>query len=377
MQRVWKILGAVLLWCAVAGFVVVFHKRSQQHDTTTLVQGLDVVILDSLPDETLVSHSLVERWVEHSKIPTLGEPMATVDLVGVENVIRSNGFVERANAYTTHDGVLHLVVSQRKPLLRLLVDGYDCYLTREGFVFPAPRRSSVYVPVVTGEYRPPLERGYVGFVGDYIAGLIKASNERIAVLQQSKKPLFDKQKEIKDSVRAVRRMKVEKKGWIRYQGWFEKDADFEKRVRAKKIEKAALYKRYNFWRRENNKKLDAVTAKQNLEREKQKKLLKRYEDFLKLINFVEYIEEDSFWSAEIVQIVASTMSNGGLEVELVPRTGTHRVLFGEVGEERLVEEKFDRLMLFYQNGLKNVGWDTFSTISVKYKGQVVCAGKNK
>lgn len=373
----WKILGAVLLWCAVAGFVLVFHKRSQQHDATTLVQSLDVVILDSLPDETLVSHSLVTQWVKQSKIPTLGEPIATVDLVGVENVIRSNGFIERANAYTTHDGVLHLVVSQRKPLLRLLVDGYDCYLTSEGFVFPAPRRSSVYAPVVTGEYRPPLERGYVGYVGDYIEGLVKASNERIVALQHEKRPLFDREKEIKDSVRAVRRMKVAKKGWIRYQGWFESDADFDKRVRAKKIEKAALYKRYNFWRRENNKKIDAVTAKQNLERTKQKKLLKRYEDFLKLINFVKYIEEDSFWSAEIVQIVASTMSNGGLELELIPRTGTHRVLFGEVGSTELVEDKLDRLLLFYQNGLKTLGWDRFSTISVKYKGQVVCAEKNK
>ncbi len=373
----WKILGAVLLWCAVAGFVLVFHKRSQQHDITTLVQSLDVVILDSLPDETLVSHSLVTQWVKQSKIPTLGEPIATVDLVGVENVIRSNGFIERANAYTTHDGVLHLVVSQRKPLLRLLVDGYDCYLTSEGFVFPAPRRSSVYAPVVTGEYRPPLERGYVGYVGDYIEGLVKASNERIVALQHEKRPLFDREKEIKDSVRAVRRMKVAKKGWIRYQGWFESDADFDKRVRAKKIEKAALYKRYNFWRRENNKKIDAVTAKQNLERTKQKKLLKRYEDFLKLINFVKYIEEDSFWSAEIVQIVASTMSNGGLELELIPRTGTHRVLFGEVGSTELVEDKLDRLLLFYQNGLKTLGWDRFSTISVKYKGQVVCAEKNK
>jgi hypothetical protein len=88
---------------------------------------------------------------------------------------------------------------------------------------------------------------------------------------------------------------------------------------------------------------------------------------------VKYIEEDSFWRAEIVQIVASAMSNGGLELELIPRTGTHRVLFGEVCDSKLVEDKLDRLLLFYQNGLTNLGWDTFSTISVQYEGQVVCA----
>ena len=89
----------------------------------------------------------------------------------------------------------------------------------------------------------------------------------------------------------------------------------------------------------------------------------------KLINFVKYIENDSFWRAEIVQIVASTMSSGDLELELIPRTGRHTVLFGQVDD---VEEKLDKLLAFYQKGLTNIGWDEFRTISIKYKGQVVC-----
>ena len=373
MQRVWNIVGVVLLWCAVVGFVVFFHKRSVQHAATTVVQGLDVVILDSQPDETLVSRDLVQKWITQGGISTTGVAISEVDLVGIENVIRSNGFVSRANAYTTHDGVLHVVVSQRKPLMRLLVDDYDCYVTQEGFVFPAPGKSSVYVPVVTGSYRPPLERGYVGVVGDYISSLIDESNERVSALQQEKKPLFEREKEIRDSVRAVRRMKVDKKGLIRYKGWFESDGEFDKRVAAKKIEKSALYKRYAFWRRQNDKAIEAVTKRQNLEYDKQKKLMKKYEDFTKLINFVKYIEEDSFWSAEIVQIEASTMSSGGLELKLIPRAGTHTVLFGEVGDQEQNEEKLERLLAFYQNGLNNLGWDSFSTISIKYKGQVVCS----
>ena len=101
--------------------------------------------------------------------------------------------------------------------------------------------------------------------------------------------------------------------------------------------------------------------------------MKRYEDFTKLINFVKYIEDDSFWGAEIVQIEASTMSSGDLELKLIPRTGSHTVLFGEVGDSEQNEEKLERLYSFYQNGLRNLGWDSFRTISVKYKGQVVCS----
>ena len=37
-----------------------------------------------------------------------------------------------------------------------------------------------------------------------------------------------------------------------------------------------------------------------------------------------------------------------------------------------VEEKLDKLLTFYENGLRNIGWESFRRISVEYKGQVVC-----
>jgi hypothetical protein len=66
------------------------------------------------------------------------------------------------------------------------------------------------------------------------------------------------------------------------------------------------------------------------------------------------------------------MSSGDLELELIPRTGDHVVEFGQVGDVDEIEEKLDKLLAFYQNGLVNLGWESFSTISIKYKGQVVC-----
>ena len=378
MQRTWHIVGMVLLWVFVVGFAVFYSSRSRQLRATTQLQSVSVDIIDSLPDESLMSRKLVEQWVASSGIPTVGTPVAQVDLAGIEKAIRSNGFVDRASAYVTHDGVLHIKVSQRKPVLRLITDGYDSYVTEEGFVFTSPGRASVYVPVVSGSYAPPVDKKFVGNVKEHILSQIELSNARIMELQLEKKPFFDREKEIADSVREVRRMKVDKKGRIlgvgvRYKGWFESDEDYNKRIIAKRLEKNALYRRYRYWRAVNNKNIDAVTARQNNELEKQKKLMKRYEDFAKLINFVKYIENDSFWSAEIVQIVASTMSSGDLELELIPRTGNYVVEFGQVGTKAEIEEKLDKLLAFYQKGLTNVGWDSFSRISIRYKGQVVCS----
>ncbi len=370
MQQTLKIVMMTLLWVFVVAFVLFFHSRARHHRANTVVHSLQVSITDSLRDEMLVTSKAVERWIEQSKIPTIGVPVADVDLAGIEQRIRENGFIDRASAYLTYGGELRVEVSQRRPLMRLMVDGYDCYVTAEGFIFPSPRLAAVYVPIVTGSYTPPIPKGYVGSVEEYIAEQMAKSQALADTLQYDKVPLFKHSQEIADSVRSVRRMQVERKGWLGgFKGPFEDYAEFDERVAAKRAEKAALRRNLRYMDRENEKKIAAVTVQQQAEVEKQKKLQKRYEDFLKLINFVKYIEQESFWRAEIVQIVASTMSSGDLCLELIPRTGNHTVRLGTLDN---VEEKLGRLLSFYENGLRNIGWDTFRTISVEYKGQVVC-----
>ena len=362
MHKAIRIVLLTLLWCFVVGFVVLFSGRAKHHRSTTKVCSVSVAITDSMLNESLVTSEGVCRWIAQSKVPTLGQPIDAVDLASIEQAIRRNGFVERASAYVTYDGVLHISVSQRRPMLRLLVDGFDSYVTADGYIFSAPRQASVYVPVITGEYRPPLPTKYVGSVWDYISQQIAESEQRILELQHEKVPLFKEEKRIEELVRDVRRMRTSK-------GIFESYDNFDRRVAELRAHKADLRKKYRYMARENDKKIELVTLRQQAEQDKQKKLMKRYEDFLKLINFVKYIEEDSFWSAEIVQIVASSMSSGDIRLELVPRSGRHIVQFGTLEN---AEAKLDKLLAFYNKGLKNIGWDVYRTISVEYEGQVVC-----
>ena len=42
--------------------------------------------------------------------------------------------------------------------------------------------------------------------------------------------------------------------------------------------------------------------------------------------------------------------SGALEVELVPRSGRHTIVFGRIEQ---VERKFDKLLCFYRSGLMN------------------------
>lgn len=363
MRKVLKYGLLFLLWGGVAAYVVYAAYRAGAVRRALTVRDIAIEVRDSIAHGNLVSTPAVRGWIAGSGIPTLGARACEVDLRALERLIARNGFVDRVNAHVTYDGVLRVEVSQREPLLRLLVDGYDVYVTGQGYVFPAPRASSVYVPVVTGGYRPPFPAGYGGDLAASLRKELERSEEAIAGMEREKYPFFRRERRNDENIRALRRMTIRK-------GWFEADEKFDERVAALRRHKAELRRRYRYEEQCIEAGIQAIVRRQEAERARQKKLEKRYEDFWKLITFVKQIQEDDFWQAEIVQIVASTAPSGTLEVELVPRSGDFVVRFGRLEQ---VAPKLDRLTTFYREGFPRVGWDAWRIVDVRFDGRVVCS----
>jgi cell division protein FtsQ len=80
---------------------------------------------------------------------------------------------------------------------------------------------------------------------------------------------------------------------------------------------------------------------------------------------IEYINSDSFWSAQIDQI---NVDNND-DINLIPRVGNHLVKFGSAED---YEAKFRKLEAFYDKVLPVVGWNKYSIINLEYKDQIVC-----
>jgi cell division protein FtsQ len=85
-----------------------------------------------------------------------------------------------------------------------------------------------------------------------------------------------------------------------------------------------------------------------------------------LYKIATFITQDKFLIAQIEQIYVEP--NG--EFELIPRVGAHTILMG--GADNL-EDKFERLFVFYRMGLSKTGWNKYNIINIKFKNQVVCS----
>lgn len=84
-----------------------------------------------------------------------------------------------------------------------------------------------------------------------------------------------------------------------------------------------------------------------------------------MFSFVKYINDDSFWSAQIDQIYV----DGNDEIDLIPRVGNHTV---HLGTFENYKGKLRNLAAFYDQVLPEVGWNKYSTINLEYKDQIVC-----
>ena len=84
-----------------------------------------------------------------------------------------------------------------------------------------------------------------------------------------------------------------------------------------------------------------------------------------LFKLAKYVDKNNFWKSQIQQIYI----NLDEEIELIPRVGRHKIIFGDVSD---MDEKFKKLMIFYKKGLHYTGWNKYKTINLKFKNQIVC-----
>jgi len=88
-----------------------------------------------------------------------------------------------------------------------------------------------------------------------------------------------------------------------------------------------------------------------------------------ILDVSNYIAKDS----SLTQLIHQIYVNEDKELELFPAIGNHKIIFGDATN---IAEKFNKLKLFYTEGLnKSDSWTKYSTINLKYKNLVVCTKK--
>ena len=84
-----------------------------------------------------------------------------------------------------------------------------------------------------------------------------------------------------------------------------------------------------------------------------------------LMELLKFIEKDAFWKAQIAQLNIDKKGN----IKMYTQVSKQVVLFGKPAD---IEQKFKRLKIFYKDILPAKGWNSYNSVSVKFKDQIVC-----
>lgn len=92
--------------------------------------------------------------------------------------------------------------------------------------------------------------------------------------------------------------------------------------------------------------------------------LMKFEEGKKLMEMIEFINEDVFWKAQIAQMDINSRG----EITLYPQVTGQLVEFGTPVN---FESKFRKLLVFYKEVLPQKGWTRYERVNLKYEGQVI------
>jgi cell division protein FtsQ len=84
-----------------------------------------------------------------------------------------------------------------------------------------------------------------------------------------------------------------------------------------------------------------------------------------LLSCVKYISNDDFLKNQIGQIWVENEHS----YLLIPVIGNHKIILGTPEEP---ENRLERLKIFYQKGMDEEAWETYKSIDLRYRNQIVC-----
>lgn len=160
-------LGLLLiLFCCLLWILSVSMSQKQRRQKTCQGKGsLEVTVTDSL-ERRFVTREDIAAWLDNEYRAYAGLPLDSVNLDRIETIISSHSAVRDCEAWLTDDGILHVSLSQRQPVIRFQDAQNGYYSDVEGFLFPLQSRGSVQVPIVDGALPLQVPRGFKGEIND-------------------------------------------------------------------------------------------------------------------------------------------------------------------------------------------------------------------
>lgn len=145
-QKIIRLVGIVLLFALITTlFGFVGSKRGNAK-----ISKLSIVI-DNSQDIRFLNETEVKTILNEKNLKTIGASNNELEPFEMEKALLAHPAVKAVDAWAGFDGVLHIEIQQKKPIVRVLdLLNNSYYIDDEGNYFPTIEHFTCRVPIATG-----------------------------------------------------------------------------------------------------------------------------------------------------------------------------------------------------------------------------------
>lgn len=154
MKKALVIIGLCLLF----GYLIFAAFYFRDKPMNEVCSDVEVVVENG--ENQFISTAEITKYIEEKGLNPVGKSFDKINTLEIEEAILNNKLIKSANVFMTNNDVLRIVVTERKPVLRIMTaTGESYYIDEKGDKMPLSRRSTAYLPLATGYIKEDLAKG--------------------------------------------------------------------------------------------------------------------------------------------------------------------------------------------------------------------------
>ena len=145
----------ILFIAAFIAYMIVISGFISSKESLQKIGSLKITIIDSA-DNQFIRSADIREMLEQRYNHVFGKESGEVNLEEIEKMLKSKQIINRAEAFITEPGVLHVEISQKTPFIRIFNRyGQGYYLDKKGNLIPLSHYYSPLVIVANGNIAEP------------------------------------------------------------------------------------------------------------------------------------------------------------------------------------------------------------------------------
>ncbi|MET1057074.1 MAG: cell division protein FtsQ [Pedobacter sp.] len=144
----WKFVFKCFAWIVCLGGIVTLMSFVEVKKHTVLCTNIKILIPGA---DNFIEREEIDAILKQSEGQLIGRSLEGINLNAIEEKIKSNPYIDLSTVYADMDGVIHIEISQRQPILRIInAGGQDYYIDRNGLKMPVSPNFTANVLVANG-----------------------------------------------------------------------------------------------------------------------------------------------------------------------------------------------------------------------------------